>query len=56
MVAWGLLTIPFIIILVGNATYQVPATKVVPATQYVDAGKFAQFSGNKKKSCKKTMV
>ena len=56
MVAWGLLTIPFIIILVGNAVYQAPVTNVVPATQYVDVGKFAQFSGNKKKCSKKTMV
>ena len=56
LVAWGLLTIPFIIIMVGYATYKVPAANIVPATQYVDTAKFAKFSGNKKKSCKKPTV
>ena len=55
MVAWGLLTIPFIIILVGWTVYQQPTPTVVPATQYVDAGKFAQFSG-KRKCSKRNMV
>jgi hypothetical protein len=56
LVAWGLLAIPFIIIMVGYATYKAPAANIVPATQYVDAGKFAKFSGSKRKCSKKTMV
>ena len=56
IVAWGLLTIPFIIIFVGWAVYQPPAVNVVPATKYTDTGRFSKYSGSKRKCCKNTMV
>lgn len=55
MAAWGLLSIPLIVIIIGWAVQSFdPVAAPVPATSYSESGSFAPFSGKKKCSHRRT--